>query len=1531
MMKKTFRLIFSLCLLMVLCALFLTSCNHVHKYSDWTVTKEATCSTSGEQTKTCSCGKIKTRRTDLLPHTPGAAATCTEAQNCTVCKAEVAPPKGHDRDAIVVEATCTTDGYTSYTCTVCGDSRETNYVAAFGHTLSGAATCTTAQTCVTCNEVFVPAKGHDYSTRVVAPTCTERGYTVYTCYCGYTKNDNYVAALGHRIWEWVELPEAVQNYYLTNDTTYPFTTNDYGYIVSTNHDHSSSSTITLTALRDFFLDLAYETSSESSDVLEICLNSERIERGFFYEWEWATVELKAGDTLTISYVKDYSVSNYDDCAYIYLSTQSIATAEWQLVAATADKINAYPTCDGALYCDACDALLKDATDHTYESTVIAPTCTEDGYTHYLCACGDYYDDDYTEATGHTAGEAATCTEAQICTVCEAELVPARGHDNETVVTDPTCTEEGYTTHTCVRCGHEEIDTYVPSLGHTPPFDATCEEPFECTVCGESVESENGHIPGAEATCTSAQICIVCGEELAPILAHEYESVVTEPTCTENGYTTHTCTVCGHEEIDTVVDAFGHTPAADATCTALSECAVCGELLATANGHLPGAEATCTTAQTCLVCGEEIAPALDHDYEDFIVDPTCTEQGYTLHSCDRCGDEYEDEFTPALGHQILMNVPLPEGVVNFIATNDSNYPFAIQNGMLVSTNHRYSSSSSYTITAQRDFVLKVAYTVSSETNFDKLRIYHNSMEICTASGTHSDDLELELNAGDTVTFTYSKDGSGDRGDDCAYIMLWTGAVSEWQLVEATEELLAASHPCTEDICCDVCGEVLKEQMGHSYDETVVTEPTCISSGYTTYICVCGDSYDDDYTVFSDHTPAEGATCTDDTVCVVCGAALYTENGHVPGEDETCVTAQICLVCGEEVTPAYGHDYYIQVFEPDCTEAGCTSYYCYNCGDTYEDDFVEALGHTPNGEATCTEDSVCEVCDELLEEAFGHTPGEEATCTEAQTCTVCDEELAPALGHGIAVEVENYTQTNDTAYPFILEDGILVSTNHNSSSSSSYTITAERDFTLELKYKVSSESGCDYLRIYRNSISYVNVSGTTEWQTLTLDLVKGDTVTVTYSKDGSVSHGDDCAYVKLMTAEIGEEWIPATEENIERFPVCSEDIYCDVCGEEIFADMNGHMVWAEVELPEAVEIYTQTNDTTYPFILEDGILISTNHRDSSSSSYTITAMKDLVLDFEYKVSSEGGWDYLRIYHNTSRVINISGSYEWQSHSIDLVSGDTVTFTYYKDGSGSNGNDCAYINILTDVWTTTGIGLVEATPEILQNAMTDPSKDVCCACCGEVLIERLPSIGLEYIEVEDGTCFITGIGTCTDTEIVIPSMLADKPVSGIDDYAFIECNQIVSVVIPDSVTDIQDFAFYNCENLQSVTLGNGVVYIGADAFGSCEALTTVNFGSGLQGIGDSAFANADSLTEIVIPEGVLYLGIGAFEACYNLQTVTLPVSLATIEEDTFSECSALAEIRYNGTLEEWDGVELQYPWNYGVYEVIVVCTDGTATYYW
>ncbi len=88
--------------------------------------------------------------------------------------------------------------------------------------------------------------------------------------------------------------------------------------------------------------------------------------------------------------------------------------------------------------------VKDDTahEHSYTAVVTAPTCTEQGYTTYTCACGDSYIADYTDALGHTEevipGKDATCTESGLtegkkCSVCgettvEQEVIPALGHD-----------------------------------------------------------------------------------------------------------------------------------------------------------------------------------------------------------------------------------------------------------------------------------------------------------------------------------------------------------------------------------------------------------------------------------------------------------------------------------------------------------------------------------------------------------------------------------------------------------------------------------------------------------------------------------------------------------------------------------------------------------------------------------------------------------------------------------------------------------------------------------------------------------------------------------------------------------------------------------------------------------------------------------------------------------------------------------------------------------------------------------------------
>ena len=120
----------------------------------------------------------------------------------------------------------------------------------------------------------------------------------------------------------------------------------------------------------------------------------------------------------------------------------------------------------------------EAHEHSYTAVVTAPTCTEKGYTTHTCSCGDSYVDTYTDALGHA-------------------------WDNGKVTKEPTATETGVRTYTCTRCGETKTET-IPKLTHE----------------------------------------------------HSYKAVVTAPTCTEKGYTTHTC-ACGDSYVDTYVDALGH--------------------------------------------------------------------------------------------------------------------------------------------------------------------------------------------------------------------------------------------------------------------------------------------------------------------------------------------------------------------------------------------------------------------------------------------------------------------------------------------------------------------------------------------------------------------------------------------------------------------------------------------------------------------------------------------------------------------------------------------------------------------------------------------------------------------------------------------------------------------------------------------------------------------------------------------------------------------------------------------------------------
>ena len=166
-----------------------------HAYGPYTTTTAPTCTDKGEDTATCTrCGDVVTREIAATGHTPGAAATCTTAQTCTVCGVELAPMLGHTFGADATctepqvctvcgavitpasghipgpEATCTEP----QTCTVCG----VELAAAKGHTAGPEATCTDAQTCTVCGAELAAALGHDpVIDAAVSSTCTTTGLT----------------------------------------------------------------------------------------------------------------------------------------------------------------------------------------------------------------------------------------------------------------------------------------------------------------------------------------------------------------------------------------------------------------------------------------------------------------------------------------------------------------------------------------------------------------------------------------------------------------------------------------------------------------------------------------------------------------------------------------------------------------------------------------------------------------------------------------------------------------------------------------------------------------------------------------------------------------------------------------------------------------------------------------------------------------------------------------------------------------------------------------------------------------------------------------------------------------------------------------------------------------------------------------------------------------------------------------------------------------------------------------------------------
>ena len=204
-------------------------------------------------------------------------------------------------------------------------------------------------------------------------------------------------------------------------------------------------------------------------------------------------------------------------------------------------------------------------------------------------------------------------------------------------------------------------------------------------------------------------------------------------------------------------------------------------------------------------------------------------------------------------------------------------------------------------------------------------------------------------------------------------------------------------------------------------------------------------------------------------------------------------------------------------------------------------------------------------------------------------------------------------------------------------------------LSFYWKVSSESGYDFLRFYIDAEQQDRISGEVDWQEKTYSLSSGNhTMSWIYEKDGSVSRGSDCGWVDKVVISA-----------FPSFPELAEA----VDNTNLSLSTGGDSTWA--------------NDTSTYWYDEDSAR-SGNISNNQDTWMQTTVQGPGLLSFYWKVSSESGYDFLRFYIDAEQQDRISGEVDWQEKTYSLSSGNhTISWVYEKDGSVSRGSDCGWVD--------------------------------------------------------------------------------------------------------------------------------------------------------------------------------------------------------------------------------------------------------------
>ena len=171
---------------------------------------------------------------------------------------------------------------------------------------------------------------------------------------------------------------------------------------------------------------------------------------------------------------------------------------------------------------------------------------------------------------------------------------------------------------------------------------------------------------------------------------------------------------------------------------------------------------------------------------------------------------------------------------------------------------------------------------------------------------------------------------------------------------------------------------------------------------------------------------------------------------------------------------------------------------------------------------------------------------------------------------------------------------------------------------------------------------------------------------------------------------------------------------------------------------------------------------------------------------------------------------------------------------------------------------------------------------------------SAAKEWLFTDPGQGNITLLKYLGSSEnVTCPSKIGNSNVTVIGQQAFWECENIVSVTIPEPITEIGEMAFCGCRKLENVNIPDTVTEIGKGAFSVCESLKDIQLPYGLEKIDFMTFCGCLRLESVDIPYTVTELGEKAFDRCVSLKSIYIPDGVKTLVSRCFSDCLTLMDV--------------------------------------